>query len=241
MDASGQAIVYIVDDDVNVRQSERSLLETKKIRVLDFPSAEVFLKQADFEVDAAQCLLLDLRLPGMDGLELQQELLRRRIQLPIIVQTGFPDLLPAVKALKAGAVEILEKPFAAGEFFDCVLKALAQDQARRNREKDRRTFHEVLAKLSPRERQVMDGLVAGSSVKELAATMKIGTQTVLKHRASLLKKLGAKNEVQLIMLLAAYDLAQSSAARTALVKTSLENGLLSNGVSSVPSDDSSVS
>jgi len=241
MAARGQAIVYIVDDDADVRRTERRLLESEGFCFIDFPSAEEYLAQADFDVDAAQCLLLDLRLPGMDGPELQRELLRRNIQLTIIVQTGFSDLSPAVKAMKAGAIEVLEKPVGATELIDCVLNAVTQDLARRKRKKERRRFLEVLAKLSLRERQVMDGLMSGSRIKELAAALNIGTQTILKHRASMLKKLGAKSDVQLVMLLADYDLTPSSAVRTAIVNTSLEKGLLSNRVSSASADDSSSS
>jgi FixJ family two-component response regulator len=238
MDAKGQAIVYIVDDDANVRRTERLLLESEAIRVFDFPSAEDFLAQTNLETGAAQCLLLDLRLPGMDGPGLQQELLRRGQKMPIIVQTGFPDLSPAINVMKAGAIEVLEKPVGADELLDCVSKAHAQDRARRTREAECRQFQQALATLSARERQVMDGLVAGNRVKELALTLEIGTQTVLKHRASMLKKLGARNEVHLVMLLAAYDLAPSSTSRTALVNTSLEKGLLNNRVSSESSGDS---
>jgi FixJ family two-component response regulator len=225
MDARGQAIVYIVDDDVQVRRTERLLLESVPWRVFDFPSAEAFLADADLSAGSAHCLLLDIQLPGMSGPSLQQDLLQRDIRIPIIVQTAYQEITPAVSAMKAGAIEVLEKPINAELLCSCIAKALDQDRASRKRAAEQQRIQRLLSTLSARERQVMDGLVAGSRVKELAAALSIGTQTVLKHRASMLKKLGAKNEVQLVMLLAAYDLPPSSASRTALASTSLEKGL----------------
>jgi FixJ family two-component response regulator len=184
---------------------------------------------------------LDLHLPGMNGPDLQLELLRRDVRLTIIVQTGYSELSPAVKAMKAGALEVLEKPVASAELVECVFKALDQDLQRREKERARREFQQILAQLSPREREVMEGLVSGSRIKELAATLNIGTQTVLKHRASMLRKLGANSDVEVAMLLTAYDLTPSSAARTARVSTSLEKGLLSSRASSCEPHESSSS
>src|SRR5262245_56797251 len=133
MDARGQAIVYIVDDDVNVRRTERLLLEAAAWKVCDFPSEEAFLAEANLSAGSAHCLLLDIQLPGMSGPALQQELLQRGNHIPIIVQTAYQELTPAIRAMNAGAIEVLEKPIDAELLCSCITKALDEDRAWRKR------------------------------------------------------------------------------------------------------------
>jgi len=242
MDGRSQvAVVFLVEDDPNVRHGIKRLLETQGMEVIDFPSAESFLAQADLNAGSAHCLLLDLALPGMDGIALQKALEDRGERIPTVVQTGYADVKRAVRAIRAGAIEVLAKPVPANELYDAVLNALEIDRATRKDVAERRDLLRRLSALTEREREIMDGLAAGRTVKELSAVLGIGTQTILKHRASMLRKLALKNEVQLVATLAAHDIPASNALRTALASASLEKGLDKKGGGSLSADDSSVS
>jgi two-component system response regulator FixJ len=206
MDSQGRSVVYVVDDDAAVRRLVSRVLETSGIDALEFGSADAFLTECNLSAAATHCLLLDIGLPGMDGLSLQRELLRREIVIPIIILTGLADISLAVRAIQAGALDVLEKPVCNDELRRIVEKALQVDREHRQRESDRKQVLARLATLSEREREIMDQLSIGKNSKELAAVLGIGTQTILKHRAKVLRKLQVRNEVELVRLLASHEL-----------------------------------
>lgn len=224
-ETDSRAIVFLVEDDAAVRMGLKRLLESQTVVVIDFPSAEAFLAEADLAAGSAHCLVLDICLPGMDGVSLQQTLRQRGDQIPTIVQTGYADVKRAVRLIKAGAFDVIQKPVHGDELSAAVTKALDDNRALRKVTAERQDLLLRLGTLTEREREIMDGLAAGSPVKELSATFGIGTQTILKHRARVLKKIGVRNEVQLVALLAAHGIAPSRAPRTALANASLEKGL----------------
>ena len=193
--------VYIVDDDEAVRDSLRWLLEANGYRVRAFASAESFLD----EYDAAQVgvLIADVRMPGMSGLELQEQLIARNAPLPIVFITGHGDVPKAVSALKKGARDFVEKPFNDNDLVDRVIEALAFDAAQREREAGQAGVAARLATLTQRERQVMELVVAGKLNKVIADDLGISMRTVEVHRAHVFEKMGVKTAVELARLLAA--------------------------------------
>ena len=190
--------VYIVDDDEAVRDSLWALLESRAYSVRSFGSAMEFLTAAP--TLAAGCLIADIRMPGMDGLELQQHLTDRSLRFPLIVITGHGDVPLAVRAMKAGAIDFIEKPFASQAIIDSLEIALAR--LRQGDEQDRGKVAAAarLALLTPRERQVLQGLLAGLPSKTIAYDLAISPRTVEVHRARLMDKTGARNLSELIRL-----------------------------------------
>jgi two-component system response regulator FixJ len=191
--------VYIVDDDEAVRESLAILLESKGYTVKSFGSALDFL--AAFSSLAAGCLIVDIRMPGMDGLELQQRLIERSSGLPLIVITGHGDVSLAVQAMKAGAIDFIEKPFAADAILvslDAAFARLATPPA----ERDPTVVAAAgkLGLLSPREREVLDGLLAGLPNKSIAYDLGISPRTVEIHRARVMDKMGARSLSELVRL-----------------------------------------
>lgn len=207
----GQCDVYLVDDDPDVRRTIRNLVNSSGWSVRDFRSAEDLLAHGDFSRTAAHCLLLDIGLPGMDGLSLQKELVKRRIAIPIIVLSGIADVPIAVRAMQAGALDVLQKPVRRDELQRLVALALDADRQRCEREVAREHLQNRIAMLTLREQETMQCLVAGKNTKELSAALGIGTQTVLKHKASLLRKLQVRNELELVRQLTAHDLSNGPA------------------------------
>ena len=188
-------VIYVVDDDDALRDSLRWLLESAGYRVADFSSTEPFLDA--FEPGAAACLLLDVRMPGMSGIELQEQLLRRDQRIPIIFITGHGDVPMAVGAIKRGAFDFIEKPFRDDELLARIRSAIAvecrgtaQQQAAASR----------LATLSRRERDVMEGAVAGKPNKIIADELGISIKTVEAHRARMMGKLGVSSIAELVRL-----------------------------------------
>lgn len=211
MDSQGRSVVYVVDDDAAIRRLVTRILEASGLHALEFDSADAFLIGCDFSIPAAHCLLLDIGLPGMDGLSLQQELRRREVVIPIVILTGLADISLAVRAIQAGALDVLEKPVCNDELCRIVEKALQIDRENRRREADREHVLARLATLSEREREIMEQLSIGKNSKELAAALGIGTQTILKHRAKVLRKLQVRNEVELVRLLTSHELMRNPA------------------------------
>jgi len=188
-------VVLVVDDDEAVRDSLREIFETDGRTVRLFASAEDFLAEGADQAEG--CLVIDIHMPGLTGLELQAELRRRGSRLPVIVITGRGDVPKAVAALKAGAVDFVEKPFDIDQLLAAVAEAL--DRAGRLGATDEvATLHDRLGSLSPREREVMDLVVAGHPNKVVAAKLGISARTVENHRAKVMEKMGCPSLSSLI-------------------------------------------
>jgi FixJ family two-component response regulator len=198
-----ESTVYVVDDDPAVRDGLKALLTVSGYRIEAFDSAESFLAAADR--GAVGCAILDIRMPGMNGLELQRELKRRGIALPVIIITGHGDVPLAVAALKAGAVDFLEKPFDSDALLASIAEALRRNAAARVSTFDRDTVAARVAQLTPREREVMDLVVAGHPNKVVADRLGIAVRTVEIHRARVMEKTEARNLSELIRMAIALE------------------------------------
>jgi len=189
--------VHLVDDDEAVRDSLAALLETHDFEVSTYPSAEAFL--AACPTSAAGCLLTDIRMPDMDGLALQERVAATYPGLSVIVMTGHADVPLAVRAMKAGAVDFIEKPFPAPAIVDAIGRALEQSARRREpAPQPNPEIREHLESLTPREREVLDGLVAGLPNKTIAYDLGISPRTVEIHRARVMEKMRAKSLSELV-------------------------------------------
>ncbi|MGE4480902.1 response regulator FixJ [Acidocella sp.] len=191
-------IVHLIDDDAAVRHAVAFLLASSGIAVRAHESAPAFL-EALSSIQPG-CIITDIRMPGMSGLELQRELTARRIFLPVIVMTGHGDVPLAVQAMKAGAVDFIEKPFSDKTLLAAVQEAMArweQDTARQCLRDEART---KLASLTPREREVLERLVDGLPNKSIAHELKISARTVEVHRANLMSKMGAHSLSELVRM-----------------------------------------
>lgn len=190
--------VFVVDDDAAVRDSLRALLESAAFRVEDFGSAATFLDSSAPERPG--CLVVDIRMPDMDGLALQEELVRRRIALPAIVMTGHADVPLAVRAMKAGAVDFIEKPFKDEVLLDGVARALETGRQQRNQTGVAEAAKRRVAGLTQREREVLEHLVAGRANKMIAHELDISPRTVEVHRANLMEKMQARTLSDLVRM-----------------------------------------
>lgn len=179
--------VYIVDDDEAVRDSLRWLLEANGYRVRDFPSAEAFLEAYDPAMLGV--LIVDVRMPGMSGLELQEVLIARRAPLPIVFITGHGDVPMAVSTIKKGAIDFLEKPFNESDLRAIVASMFVKAQELHEQEAQRREREAMLARLTSREQQVLERIVAGRLNKQIADDLGISIKTVEAHRANIMEKL----------------------------------------------------
>jgi two-component system, LuxR family, response regulator TtrR len=189
-------VVYVVDDDDAVRDSLQWLLEASRYRVIGFDSAEKFL--ASFDPAAIAVAILDVRMPGMSGLELQEELIARKAMLPIIFITGHGDVPMAVTTMKKGAVDFIEKPFDQAALKQLVERMLTQARAQASEFERQRISEALLAKLTPREQQVLERIVAGRLNKQIADDLGISIKTVEAHRANIMDKLNANTVADLM-------------------------------------------
>jgi FixJ family two-component response regulator len=194
--ALADSVVFVVDDDRTVRAALEQLLGSVGLRVVPFASAAQFL--AYNVPDSPSCLVLDVRMPEMSGLQLQEELTKAEVQLPIVFITGHPDVAVAVRAMKAGASDFLIKPFADQDLLDAVFGALERDRARRARQESLAELHEQFESLSPREREVLMQVAAGKMNKHIAAELGVSEVMVKVHRANGMRKLHAKSVVELV-------------------------------------------
>lgn len=190
--------VFIVDDDADVRDSLQSLLESHAFRVEGFESAIMFL--ASDAPGRQGCLIVDVRMPGMDGLQLQEELVGRGSKLSVIVMTGHGDVPLAVRAMKAGAVDFLEKPFEENVLLDSVRRALKQASATDDKAAATKLAQERIANLTERERQVLNLLITGRPNKVIAYELSISPRTVEIHRARVMEKMGVRSLAELVRL-----------------------------------------
>jgi len=190
--------VYIVDDDEAVRDSLSVLLESRTYAVKSFGSAPEFLTAAPSL--PLGCLIVDIRMPGMDGLELQQRLIERALDFPLIVITGHGDVPLAVRAMKAGAVDFIEKPFTSEAILNSLGTALSRLSAPSKQDPTAAAAATKLALLSQREREVLEGLLAGLPNKTIAYDLAISPRTVEIHRARVMDKMGARSLSELVRL-----------------------------------------
>ena len=193
--------VFVIDDDPDVRQALSRLLESAGWRVATFSSAKSFLDAAD---EASGCLVLDLAMPGLNGLELQQALEARGSVLPIVFLTGRGDVASSVQAMKRGAVDFLEKPVDDERLLAVVADALARHRALRDAHAERKGIAARVALLTPRERQVLEMIVAGRMNKQIAAALGTAEKTVKFHRGNVMHKMGARTLADLVKIAARF-------------------------------------
>lgn len=196
--APDEQTVFVVDDDDAFRDSLEVLFESVGLEVETFDSAAVFLDRLDPE--RRGCLVLDVRMPGMSGLELQAQLNERGVHLPTIFITGHGDVPMAVRAMKSGAVDFLTKPFSHQELLDLVQSALKGEAEGREREDERRTILDRLRRLTPREEEVMELVVEGHANKVIAHRLDISQRTVEIHRSQVMKKMEAASLAELVRM-----------------------------------------
>ena len=195
------ATIFIVDDDEDVRSSLQALLEAEGFATAAFESAAAFL--ASDAQNSPGCLIADVRMPDMDGLELQEELVRRQAGLSVIVVTGHGDVPLAVRAMKAGAVDFLEKPYDEGLLLSAIRRALAESEEASERDAAAKEAQARIATLTERERQVLDLLAAGRPNKIIAYELDISPRTVEIHRARVMDKMQAKSLAELVRMVVA--------------------------------------
>jgi FixJ family two-component response regulator len=193
---SAEATVFVVDDNLGVRKSLRALLESAGIAVEAYASAEEFL--AAYDAERPGCLVLDVRLRNSSGLDLQDELRRRKAKLPIIVLTGHGNVPTSVRAMKAGAVDFLQKPAPPKLLLERIRAAIETDRRARALTTERAAVSQRLARLTPREREVMTLLVAGKTSKEIATALNVSVRTVEGHRRMVFSKVDVSSAAQLV-------------------------------------------
>jgi RNA polymerase sigma factor (sigma-70 family) len=191
-------IVFVVDDEADVREGLGDLLASVGLRSATFGSTAEFLQSKP--PNEVSCLILDVRLPGLGGLDFQTELAAANISIPIIFITGHGDIPMTVRALKAGAIEFLTKPFRDQDILDAVQIALDRDRARRESDRKTRDLRLRFGSLSPREREIIALVAAGLMNKQVAAEMGVSEVTVKVHRHNLMKKLGARSLADLVRM-----------------------------------------
>ena len=195
---SSGSVVFVIDDDVAMREALSSLFESVGLQVEAFASAPEFL--ASGRPDIASCLVLDVRLPGPSGLDFQAELVRANIQIPIVFMTAHGDIPMTVRAMKAGAVEFLPKPFRDQDMLDAVRAGLELDRIRRKDTSDVSRLRLSFESLSPREREVMGCVTSGLMNKQIAREIGVSEITVKVHRGSVMRKMGASSLAELVRM-----------------------------------------
>jgi FixJ family two-component response regulator len=193
-----QAIVFVVDDDERMRQSLKNLIGSVGLRVEAFASAQEFLRSK--VIDVPGCLVLDVRLPGLSGLDLQKRIADAGIAIPIIFITGHGDIPMTVRAMKAGAVEFLTKPFRDQDLLDAIQQALERDRIAREQRAEIEELRGRLDSLTPREREVMGLVVAGLLNKQIAGELGTSETTIKIHRHQVMEKMGAGSLAELVRM-----------------------------------------
>jgi FixJ family two-component response regulator len=193
-----ESIVYIIDDDPLYRSSTERLVRSVGLRALGFKSAKDFLDSERSNVPS--CLLLDVRMPGISGLDLQQELAEAGVEIPIIFVTGYGDIPMSVQAIKAGAVEFLTKPFRDQVLLDAIADAISRDRAARGQRARNADLRRRYESLSPREREVFRGVVSGMLNKQIADEIDITERTVKFHRGQIMRKMQVRSLAELVRM-----------------------------------------
>ena len=208
------AIVFVVDDDPSIREAIKSLLMLEGLRVETFASAHEFLRNE--RPDLPGCVVLDVELPGLSGLDLQRELAAHGIKLPIIFITGYGDIPMSVRAMKAGALEFLTKPFRDQDLLDAIQQALERDRATRRHSKEIAELRQRFDALTSREREVMSLVVGGWLNKQIGFELGISEITVKIHRGRVMNKMGAQSLAELVRMTERLELptAKDQSAKT---------------------------
>ena len=196
---TGAPVVFVIDDDPSVRSSLKFLISTVGLQVESFDSAETFLRRKP--PDTSSCLVLDVRLRGLSGLDFQRELADRNIHIPIVFVTGHGDIPMSVRAMKAGAVEFLTKPFRDQDLLDAIRVALERDGARREQEKEVNELRQRFESLTPREQEVISMVVGGMLNKQIAGQLGTAENTVKVHRSRAMEKMQAQSLAELVRMI----------------------------------------
>jgi RNA polymerase sigma factor (sigma-70 family) len=196
---SGSPVVFVVDDDPSVRSSLKFLISSEGLQVESFDSADSFLRRKP--PDAPTCLVLDVRLRGLSGLDFQHELAAKNIRIPIVFITGHGDIPMTVKAMKAGAIEFLTKPFRDQDLLDAVRIALERDRARREQEKEVADLQQRFKSLTPREQEVISMVASGMLNKQIAGQLGAAENTVKVHRSRAMEKMHAQSFAELVRMI----------------------------------------
>ena len=207
-----EPVVVVIDDDASVRAALKELIESVRLEVKSYASGRAFLE--DGIPDDTSCLVLDVRLPEMSGIKVQEELAKAGVNTPIVFVTGHGDVATAVRAMKAGAIDFLTKPFRNQDLVDAVFAALERDSARRKIQQLHATIREHLKSLSAREREVIERVAAGKLNKQIAADLGLSEVTVKVHRASAMRKMRATTLPHLIKMLEHFDTATAQDRQT---------------------------
>jgi FixJ family two-component response regulator len=194
---TGEPIVFVIDDDESVRRALTNLFQSVGLKVEVFGSASEMLHSK--LPDVASCLVLDVRLPGLSGLDFQTELAKANVHIPIIFMTGHGDIPMTVRAMKGGAADFLTKPFRDQEMLDAVVKAIDRDRKRREADKVTSDLQALFETLTPREREILALVSSGLMNKQIAAEIGLAEITVKIHRGHIMKKMGAKSVADLVI------------------------------------------
>jgi FixJ family two-component response regulator len=192
------AIVFIVDDDASVREALGRLMRSAGLRVEAFASAEEFLNRA--RSDAPSCLVLDVQLPDLSGLDLQRRMVDANNEMPIVFITGHGDIPTTVRAMKAGAIEFLTKPLVEGDVLESIRQAIARDRVVRHHNAETAYLRARRASLTPREEEIMEWVVSGLLNKQIAGELGISEETVKVHRGHVMRKMGADSLADLVRM-----------------------------------------
>jgi len=202
------AVVHIVDDDASLRMALESLFRSVQLGCRLYGSAHEFFTAQRPELPS--CLLLDIRLPGLSGLDFQQQLIQAQVQIPVVLMTGHGDIPMSVRGMKAGAIDFLTKPFRDQDLLDAVGMAIEKDRQRRADAGDAARLRAVYETLSAREREVMAAVVSGRLNKQIAADLNLAEITVKIHRGAAMRKMGARSLADLVRMAESLQLKKGS-------------------------------